>query len=138
MLKNIFLVITLLLVAVTSACATTSSPLQYSTVEVCKNLALLNKSIEELKAEENYDNSNELLAQVDVVRRNLNNAVQSLANLTQVNADSFSQATSDLAEAASKVPDDATVQETITILQPQLDAVSKEIQDIQNGLKCAP
>ena len=119
-----------------TGCQPTTSKSEYSTVQVCKDLALFKTSLEKLKNMDATASLTELDAQLSVVRQNLMNLTQSAANMMTVDLTTLNEAITNLVEARDQLPDDASIKEILKSLEEEIAAVSKATDAANTNLKC--
>jgi hypothetical protein len=125
------------LIMVLAAVSCTPPPMQpyFDTNIVCKNLVLFVTSVDNLQNTSITD-KNAFTAQFDVARRNYQNLVQSYAAVNSAQKDNFEKSVGALQEAASQLPQDATVTDSVKQLSPYILAVKKSAIDLQTGINC--
>ena len=134
--RSAFFLILIAVAILLAGCQPTTSKTTYSAEEVCKNLVLLNTSFTQLQAMKGAASPNELAAQLDVVRRNFSNLVQSAANLKSVNMTSLEDSVNQLSEAYAKLPEGTSVADALKTLGPELKAVNDAITKFGKELGC--
>jgi hypothetical protein len=136
--RSILLLLSVLvLLVISAACAPAPVDKQeYSTEQVCKNIAALVGSIEKLEEGSAYADRNALSAQFDVVRRDFQALTASLVNLETVETQDFQAAVDSLIEAAGELPEDATVPDAIELLKEPIAGVRVAAEQLQTDLEC--
>ena len=135
MFRKLILLLTLLALMAVASCAPVDKAEKQSE-QVCKYLVLFEKSIDELQVAEKFEDQNALKAQFEVVRMNFNDLVQSASALEMAEQDDFEAAVNNLMSAADKLPEDATVSDSLQQLQEPIQDVDQAAENLKSGLNC--
>lgn len=135
MFRKLILLLSILVLMAGASCAPVDKAEKQSE-QVCRNLVLFEKSMDDLQAAEKFADQNALEAHFEVVRMNFNDLVQSASALEMAEQDDFEQAVNQLMEAADNLPEDATVSDALQQLQEPIQNVVQAAENLKSGLNC--
>jgi hypothetical protein len=136
MLKKLVIILIAFVLVLTTGCAPAGSDQSVAAKQVCQNLVLLADSIVNFKDVSKFKDTTEMQAYASVVKKNLNNVIQSASSLKTVKLDNLQTAYNDLANAASAIPPGTSLQDAITSVQDQLKAMSVALDQLNTDLDC--
>ena len=136
MFRKLFLLSAALLMVAGASCAAPEPQADYASEQVCEDIVLFITSVEALQDESQYPDPNALQAQFQVVRTNFSSLVASVQNLESAEKDDFETAVDRLMEEVSKLPEDASVTDTLTSLAEPIQQVLDTSENLQTGLEC--
>jgi hypothetical protein len=122
------------LVALALACSSPSSA--DAQVALCSNLTTFQQSVEELTTLDSYSTMGEVKAAASMVRPSFDAVQQSNAEVNNAQVDTLRNAYEGLQSAIANLPDDATVEEAATSLQPQIAAVQSAREQVNSRMEC--
>jgi hypothetical protein len=132
---KIFLVFVLVALVLTG-CQPTTSKSEYSTVQVCKDLALFRTSMDKLNSMQGNSTPAEVDAQMQVVRQNFMNLTQSAANLKSVNLTALNDAINNLINGRAQLPQNVSIEDIFKALADNIAVIIKASDQAQTDLKC--
>jgi outer membrane murein-binding lipoprotein Lpp len=104
--------------------------------QFCTDMAGLETALQELESTDETATVGEVRAAQDNVTEAWSNVRNSAQTLEDVNVDQLETAYNDLDSAVQGLPDDITVQEAKTSLQPQIDALKQSWQQVSTAANC--
>jgi 3'-phosphoadenosine 5'-phosphosulfate sulfotransferase len=122
------------LLALALACSGPSS--DDAQAALCSNLATFQQSVDKLTNLNSYSTVGELKAARDDARNSFQAVSQANAAVRNAQVDALVNAYDDLQNAIGDLPDEATVQEAATSLQPQVAAVQSAREQVRSGVEC--
>jgi hypothetical protein len=103
---------------------------------LCSNLATFQQSVNKLTNLSSYSTVGEIKSARDDARNSFQAVREANTTLKNVQVDALANAYDDLQNAISDLPDEATVQEAATSLQPQIAAVQSAREQVSSGVEC--
>ncbi len=122
------------LLALALACSSPSSA--DAQVALCSNLTTFQQSVEELTNLDSYSTMGEVKAAANMARHSFDAIQQANAEVNNAQVDTLGNAYEDLQSAIANLPDDATVEEAATSLQPQIAAVQTAREQVSSRMEC--
>jgi hypothetical protein len=122
------------LLALALACSSPSSA--DAQVALCSNLTTFQQSVEELTTLDSYSTMGEVKAAANMARHSFDAVQQANAEVNNAQVDTLRNAYEDLQSAIAALPDDATVEEAATSLQPQIAAVQSARDQVSSRMEC--
>jgi outer membrane murein-binding lipoprotein Lpp len=104
--------------------------------QLCSDLADLDAALQEFESLDANAAVGDVRAAEDNVTQAWNNVRNSAQTLEEVNTDQLEAAYNDLDNAVQSLPDDITVSEARTQLQPQIDAVKQAWLQVYTSANC--
>jgi hypothetical protein len=105
-------------------------------IALCSNLTTFQQSVEELTNLDSYSTMGEVKAAANMARHSFDAVQQANAEVNNAQVDTLRTAYEDLQSAIADLPDDATVEEAASSLQPQIAAVQTARDQVNARVEC--
>jgi hypothetical protein len=122
------------LLALALACSSPSSA--DAQAALCSNLTTFQQSVDRLTNLNSYSTMGELKAATNDVRNSFQAVSQSNAEVKNAQVDTLTNAYDDLQGAIDDLPDETSIQDAASSLQPQIAAVQSARQQVRSGVDC--
>jgi hypothetical protein len=122
------------LLALALACSSPSSA--DAQVALCSNLTTFQQSVEELTNLGSYTTMGEVKAAANMARHPFDAVQQSNAEVNNAQVEALGNAYENFQSAIADLPDDTTVEEAATSLQPQIAAVQTAREQVSSRVEC--
>ena len=104
--------------------------------QLCADLSELDAAVQELESLDETASVGEVRAAEDNITQAWNNVRNSAQTVEEVNTDQLEAAYNDLDSAVQDLPDDITVSEAMTQLQPYIDSVKQAWVQVHTSANC--
>jgi hypothetical protein len=122
------------LLALALACSSPSSA--DAQAALCSNLTAFQQSVDRLTNLNSYSSMGELKEATNDVRASFQAVSQSNATVKNAQVDTLTNAYDDLRGAIDDLPDETSIQDAASSLQPQIAAVQSARQQVRSGVDC--